>query len=191
VLPAGADEDVLGRKDPPKEGDRLQHLERRQWGHVFLPGPINGDQEVQGHLVHIKLFQGERQFGALTGLLTHPDDPAAAHPDPDALGGLDGVGPLVVGVRGADLGKVGAAGLQVVVELREARCLELPKLFMAHDPEGGMPLHPPVLDDGPDALDQFLKIFGGGRVAPHRCHHAEGKGALLAGLPGRLHHLLG
>jgi len=91
-------------------------------------------------------------------LLPHSDDPAAASPDPGSLGGLDGAHSLVIGVGRADLRKVGAAGFQIMVERCEACRLELSKLLITHNSEGGVTLYQAVLRNSPDPLDKLTKI---------------------------------
>ena len=92
-------------------------------------------EEVQRHLVRLELAELGGQLGALLERLAHPDQAAAAQLHAGLLDHRAGVPPLLVGVRGDDLGEVGAGGLEVVVVAVHAHVDQVVDLLLAEHAE--------------------------------------------------------
>jgi len=109
----------------------------------------------------LEFLQGKQEVEAVGDVFSHADDAAAAELEIVALHALTRFPALVVSVGRADLGKIAARRLKVVVDFIDAGSREPLDLEIVQNPErngdGQRQLGFDLLDRGADAFQQFFR----------------------------------
>ena len=150
--------------------------------------PGRGLRKLRGTSVGLELLELDEELDPLGIGLAHVDEGAAAELHPELLDHAAGVGPLVPGVGGDDLGEVGPCRLDVVVVAVDAALRQAAGLVLGEDAgaDGDVEARL-VVDEGDEVEDALHGALVGSAQGEH---DAELGGAELGRLPGGIEDLV-
>ena len=162
-----------------EDGHRAEYLRLRQRLGLLQRGPWNGGEQVQGDGDHPQLRQVQGHVDAVLPGLPHAQDTAGAHLQPGGLGPANVLQLVLIGVGGADVGKIPAGRLQIGVVPGHPGLPHGLELLDALEPVGGAQGKAGLRPQTAVGLQGVVQLPA--VEAPARCHNgiAVNSGGLI------------